>query len=142
VSTQNLAAPRGFAGPSPLVLIVDDTAETRRRLRRLLERDRLRVVEAATGEDALRVIRTSRPSAVVLDLNLPGMSGFDVARELRANDDEALARTPILACSGSGREGVRDEALDAGCDAVEGKPFDAATFSGRVREVIAQGERR
>jgi two-component system alkaline phosphatase synthesis response regulator PhoP len=133
---------RRMTSESPLVLIVDDTAETRRLMRRVLERDRLRVVEAASGEDALRVIRTSRPQVVVLDLRLPGMSGFDVARELRANDDHGLARTPILACSASVQAEVRQEALDAGCDAFEGKPFDLATFAGRVREVIAQSERR
>jgi two-component system alkaline phosphatase synthesis response regulator PhoP len=129
-------------GLAPLVLIVDDTAETRRLMRRVLERDRLRVIEAASGEDALRMIRTARPQIVVLDLRLPGMSGLDVARELRANEEPTLATTPILACSASVQAEVRQEALDAGCDAFEGKPFDIATFAGRIRAVIAQTERR
>jgi CheY-like chemotaxis protein len=127
---------------APLVLVVDDTAPTRRLMRRVLEADRLRVVEAASGEDALRVIRTSRPRIVILDLRLPGISGFDVARELRANDDPVLARTPIIACSASVQAEVRQEALDAGCDAFEGKPFDISTFAGRVRAVMAQTEQR
>ena len=131
-----------MTGQAPLVLVVDDTAETRRLMRRALERDRLRVVEAASGEDALRVIRTSRPQIVVLDLRLPGMSGFDVARELRANDDPDLARTLILACSASVQAEIREEALESGCDAFEGKPFDIAAFPGLVRDVIAQSERR
>jgi two-component system alkaline phosphatase synthesis response regulator PhoP len=129
-------------GLAPLVLIVDDTAETRRLMRRVLEGDRLRVIEAASGEDALRMIRTARPQIVVLDLRLPGMSGLDVARELRANEEPTLATTPILACSASVQAEVRQEALDAGCDAFEGKPFDIATFAGRIRAVIAQTERR
>lgn len=125
-----------------LVLIVDDTAETRRLMRRVLERDGLRVIEAATGEDALRMTRTARPELVVLDLRLPGMSGFDVARELRANEDPGLAGTAILACSASVQADIRQRAFDAGCDAFEGKPFEVATFAGRVREVIAQTGRR
>lgn len=126
----------------PLVLIVDDTAETRRLMRRVLERDQFRVIEAASGEDALRLIRTSRPDVIVLDLRLPGMSGFDVARELRSNEDTGLARTPILACSASVQVEVRQDAIEAGVDAFEGKPFDIRTFAGRVREVIAQTAQR
>lgn len=131
-----------MTGQAPLVLIVDDTAETRRLMRRVLEADGLGVIEAATGEDALRVIRTARPRIVVLDLRLPGMSGFDVARELRANEDTGLAGTAILACSASVQAEVRQDAFDAGCDAFEGKPFEITTFAGRVRAVIAQTERR
>lgn len=127
---------------APLVLIVDDTIETRRLMRRVLERDGFRVTEAGTGEDALRMVRTGRPRIVVLDLRLPGMSGFDVARELRSNEDPGLAATAILACSASVQAEVRREALDAGCDAFEGKPFEISTFAERVREVIAQTERR
>jgi CheY-like chemotaxis protein len=127
---------------APLVLVVDDTAETRRLMRRVLERDGFRVIEAGTGEDALRVIRTGRPRIVVLDLRLPGMSGFDVAREIRSNEDAGLAGTAILACSASIQAEVRQEALDAGCDAFEGKPFEVMTFATRIREVIAQTERR
>ena len=131
-----------MTGQVPLVLIVDDTAETRRLMRRVLEHDGLRVIEAATGEDALRMIRTARPRIVVLDLRLPGMSGFDVARELRANEDPDIAGTAILACSASVQAEVRQDAFDAGCDGFEGKPFEITTFAGRVREVIAQTGQR
>jgi CheY-like chemotaxis protein len=125
-----------------LVLIVDDMAETRRLMRRVLEGDRFRVIEAATGEEALRMVRSSRPQIVILDLRLPQMSGFDVAREVRSYEDPELARTPLLACSASVQPEVRQEALDAGCDAFEGKPFDVTTFAARVREVIAQSGQR
>ncbi len=74
-------------GTAPLVLVVDDVAETRQLMRRILERDHIRVLEAASGEEAIRTIAGSRPEAVVLDLRLPGMSGFDVARTVRANPD-------------------------------------------------------
>ena len=127
---------------TPLVLIVDDVAETRRLMRRVLERDRFRVNEAASGEDALRIIRSSRPQLVILDLRLPQMSGFDVARELRSNEDPGLAGIPLIACSASVQPEVRDEALGAGCDAFEGKPIDVGTFAARVREVIAQKRQR
>ncbi|HEX5824536.1 MAG TPA: response regulator [Candidatus Limnocylindrales bacterium] len=120
----------------PLILVVDDMAETRRLMRRVLERDGMRVIEAETGEAAVRSAARDRPALIVLDLRLPGMSGFDVARRIRAMPDHDLASTPILACSASVQAEVRREALDAGCDAFEGKPFDIATFADRIRGLI------
>jgi CheY-like chemotaxis protein len=113
-------------------------AETRRLMRRVLERDELRVLEAETGEAGLAAIRAQRPAAVVLDLRLPGMSGFDVARAVRADADPVVAATPILACSASVQPEVRREALDAGCDDFEGKPFDIKTFPVLLRRLIGQ----
>ena len=120
------------------VLVVDDMPETRRLMRRVLERARFSVNEAATGEAGLATIRRDRPDAVVLDLRLPGMSGFDVARAVRSDPDPTIASTPILACSASVQSEVRREALDAGCDAFEGKPFDIRTFPDLIGGLIAQ----
>jgi CheY-like chemotaxis protein len=127
---------------APRVLVVDDTDETRRLMRRVLERARFGVVEAATGEAGLAAIRRDEPDAVVLDLRLPGISGFDVARAVRGDTDPRIAATPILACSASVQPEVRREALDAGCDAFEGKPFDIGTFPDLVRRLIAQRRSR
>lgn len=124
--------------PRSLILVVDDMAETRRLMRRVLERGGLRVIEADTGEAALRMAAHHRPALIVLDLRLPGISGFDVARKIRADPDRALAATPILACSASVQPDVRREALDAGCDAFEGKPFAIAGFADLIRGLISQ----
>jgi CheY-like chemotaxis protein len=125
----------------PLILIVDDMVETRRLMRRVLERSRFRVMEAGSGEDGLRAIETARPVLVVLDLRLPRMSGFDVARAVRSNSDPDVAATVLLACSASVNAGVQREAIDAGCNDFEGKPFDIVAFPERVRELIAQHRR-
>ena len=102
------------AAPPPLVLVVDDVSDTRRLMRRVLERAGLGVVEAGTGEAALEAIERERPALVVLDLRLPGMTGFDVARWVRAHADQDIARTLLLACSASVQPEVQREALDAG----------------------------
>lgn len=122
----------------PRILVIDDMADTRRLMRRVLERARIEVTEAGTGEDGLRAIRDERPDAVVLDLRLPGMSGFDVARAVRADPDPQIASTPLLACSASVQAEVRREALDAGCDAFEGKPIDIRAFPDLLLGLIAQ----
>ena len=122
----------------PLVLVVDDMVETRRLMRRILERGGFRVIEAATGEEALRSIESGRPALVVLDMRLPGMSGFDVARAVRSHADPVVASTFLLACSASVQSEVRREALEAGCNDFEGKPFDVRGFAERIRELIAR----
>ena len=122
----------------PRILVVDDMPETRRLMRRVLERASISVIEAATGEEGLAAIHRDGPDAVVLDLRMPGMSGFDLARAVRADPDPAIRSTPLLACSASVQAEVRREALDAGCDAFEGKPFDIRTFPDLLLGLIAQ----
>jgi two-component system, sensor histidine kinase len=124
------------AAASPLILVVDDMPDTRRLMRRVLERAGLEVVEAGTGEAAIEVIERQRPDLVVLDLRLPGMSGFDVARWVRAHADPEIARTVLLACSASVQPDVQREALDAGADGFEGKPFEVGSFSAHVRQLL------
>jgi len=124
------------AAPPPLVLVVDDVPDTRRLMRRILERAGLAVVEADTGEAALETIERRRPAVVVLDLRLPGMTGFDVARWVRAHADQDVARTKLLACSASVQPEIQREALDAGADAFEGKPFEVGAFAARVQQLL------
>ena len=123
---------------APTILVVDDTRETRILMRRLLTRAGMEVIEADSGEAAIRSIEQSRPDVVVLDLRLPGISGFDVARWVRANADPAIARTPLLACSASIQPEVEAEARAAGCDDFEGKPFDVPKFAGRIRDLLSR----
>ena len=123
---------------APVVLVVDDTPESRRLIRRVLERDEIRVIEAATGEEAVRSVVASRPDLVVLDLRLPGISGQEVARRVRSHADRSVASTVLLACSASVQPEVRSDALAAGCDDFEGKPLDVRTFAQRVRSLIAR----
>jgi two-component system phosphate regulon response regulator PhoB len=74
---------------------------------------------------------------VVLDLRLPGITGFEVARAVRADTDPAVASTPLLACSASVQADVRQAAIAAGCDAFEPKPFDVRRFPVVVETLIA-----
>lgn len=121
----------------PLVLVVDDTPETRRLFRRVLERGRLRVIEARTGEEAIEAVVRERPRLVVLDLGLPGIDGFEVARRVRAHPDPAVAATILLACSASIQPEIEAQARAAGCDAFEGKPIDIASFAPFIRRLLA-----
>ncbi|HCW95224.1 MAG TPA: hybrid sensor histidine kinase/response regulator, partial [Pseudomonas sp.] len=114
------------------LLIVDDNAATRYAMRRVLERQGYRVLEAGTGGEGLAHIAQSPVSVVILDVNLPDMSGFDVARQLRADPQTAVL--PIIHVSAASVE-ARDiiSGLDAGADAYLIHPIDPGVLLATLR---------
>jgi DNA-binding NarL/FixJ family response regulator len=116
------------------ILVVDDDAELRALLAELLEHRGYRVREAGRGEHALATARQERPDLVLLDVNLPGMSGYDVCRELRAAFGEHL---PILFISGERTEPFdRVAGLRLGADDYIVKPFAPDALLARVDRFV------
>ena len=113
--------------PSKRVLVVEDDAIVRRALRAECERDGYKVIEAATGADALRDMETANPDIVLLDMVLPDISGLDVCRHLRRLDQ----RTPILIVSGRSDEIDVVVGMEVGADDYIVKPY-------RSRELLAR----
>ena len=105
----------------PLVLVVDDYPDNREMITELLGLVGLRVVEARDGVEALERAVALRPSLVLLDVALPRVDGWEVARRLRA--DPGLRGTRILVVTGDTRVDVLARARSAGCDGVVTKPF-------------------
>jgi len=121
------------------VLAVDDNPRNLRLLRVLLEGNGFLVRTAATGEEALALLAGFRPRVALLDIQLPGMDGYELARRIRA--DPATAGIPLLAVTSFATEADRAAALAVGCDAWVAKPIDTRTFPGIVAELAAKGER-
>jgi CheY-like chemotaxis protein len=104
------------------VLVVEDEKQNQELMRAVVEDllgGRARVCD--DGEQCLRMAYERKPALVLLDLMLPGMSGWEVARQLRQNP--ATASVPIIAVSALSRPQERESALHAGCDAYVSKPF-------------------
>ncbi|MFQ5699667.1 MAG: response regulator [Myxococcota bacterium] len=102
------------------VLIADDAAFMREMLRDVLSTSDFEVVaEAANGEEAVEAYHTHRPDLVTLDIVMPGMSGLDALRRIRAEDPGAC----IVMCSALGQEALVVEALEAGARDFVVKPF-------------------
>ncbi len=115
----------------PLVLLVDDEPQIRRFLRAALPGQGYRLIEAATGEEALSQAATRVPDVILLELGLPDMDGVDVARRLRE-----WTRTPILVLSARDREAEKVAALDAGADDYLTKPFGIEELLARLRVAL------
>lgn len=119
------------------ILVVDDDPKIVALVRTYLERERFRVVTAADGATALRLIEEARPRLVVLDLMLPGVDGLAVIREARE-----LGDTPILVLSARGSTGDRIVGLSEGADDYLPKPFSPAELVVRVRAILRRAEGR
>ncbi|MFL9671564.1 response regulator [Pseudomonas marginalis] len=117
------------------LLIVDDNAATRYALRRRLENHDYRVLEAGTGQEGLDLIASQKIDGLILDVNLPDMSGFDIVRRLRA--DPVTALLPVVHVSAASIEsGDIITGLDAGADAYLIHPIDPDVLLATLRTLL------
>jgi DNA-binding response OmpR family regulator len=115
------------------ILIVEDERQTARLLEFILSRDGYRVARAADGPHALAAAGEFRPDAVLLDLQLPGLSGLEVLRRLRAEPERA--GLIVLVLTASSFEVPPSEVLEAGADAHCTKPIAPSTLLRKLREL-------
>jgi DNA-binding response OmpR family regulator len=113
------------------ILVVEDEPDLLDLTAYVLRRDRFHVVEARDGAEALQRWATEKPDLVVLDLGLPGIDGFEVLRQIRAQD-----RTPVLALTGrtDNRDVVRT--YDLGTDDFLAKPYEFRELTARIRAIL------
>jgi two-component system KDP operon response regulator KdpE len=116
---------------SSKILIVDDAQQVRRVLRTTLSAEGYTIYEAGTGEEALELFRTSPPDAVLLDVNMPGMTGLETCQEIRRHSD-----VPILMLTVRNAERDKVLALDAGADDYVVKPFGMQELLARLRAAL------
>ncbi|MBX7098337.1 MAG: response regulator [Myxococcaceae bacterium] len=125
--------------PSERVLVVDDNADLRHYLGRLLSAYYV-VEEAADGEEALALMRRSPPALVLSDVMMPRLDGFGLLREVRK--DRALGQVPFILLSARAGEEATVEGLDSGADDYLVKPFVARELLARVRSQLAFSRER
>lgn len=113
------------------ILVVDDDENLRRLVAAYLEKENYQVSQAADGRSALAQMRDGGPDLVVLDLMLPGLSGIEVAKQIRAK-----GTTPILMLTARGTEEDILEGFEAGADDYLVKPFSPKVLVARVRAVL------
>jgi two-component system KDP operon response regulator KdpE len=122
--------------PSPLLLIVEDERPIRRFLHLALTGEGYRVLEAETGEQALRLAAQQPPDLVLLDLGLPDSDGQEVLRRLRE-----WLQAPILILSVRDQEQQKIAALDSGADDYLTKPFSTGELLARIRVALRHATR-
>ncbi len=116
------------------ILVIEDHLENRRIVRDLLTSVSYEVIEAITGEEGLRMAETHRPDLILMDIQLPGLDGYEVTRRIKANP--ALRRIPIVAVTSYALSGDDAKAFEAGCDAYIAKPYDPMVLLAKIREYV------
>ena len=122
---------------APLVLVADDEPsmlELVARHLRTMNEPKLEVIQASDGEEAWRLAREHLPDLVVLDVMMPGMSGWEVCRKIR--EDVALAHTGVVMLTGIGENLNQMTSPLYGADAYIDKPFEFDDFDGKIRETL------
>jgi len=120
------------------ILIVDDNPANLKLARVLLTGEGYEIRTAADAEEALSVLETFRPRLILMDLQMPGMDGFELTRRLKA--EPATRGIRILALTAYAMKGDEEKALAAGCDGYVAKPIDTRALPGVIAGHLARSE--
>jgi two-component system cell cycle response regulator DivK len=122
---------------SKRVLVVEDHEDNRRILRDLLTSAGYEPIEAVSGEEGVALAETHRPDLILMDIQLPGLDGYEATRRIKANP--ALRHIPVIAVTSYALSGDEVKAKEAGCDAYVTKPFSPRALLAKVREYLPAG---
>lgn len=123
---------------TPTVLLIEDNEQNRYLTTFLLERNGYAVTAAVDGPQGIAAAERLRPDVILLDIQLPGMDGYTVARHLR--QVERLRVTPIVAVTSYAMVGDREKALAAGCTGYIEKPINPETFIAEMERIMRGSE--
>ena len=116
------------------ILVIEDHEDNRRIVRDLLTTAGYDILEADTGEDGLLLAELHAPDLVLMDIDLPGMDGYEATRRIRSHP--LLGAVPIIAVTSYALSGDDELAFAAGCDAYVAKPFSPRALLATVREFV------
>jgi CheY-like chemotaxis protein len=139
-------APQGAAATRPAraggyrILVVEDAPDVRELLRLTFEGEGYEVLTAGDGLSAVETAHRESPDAVVMDMSLPGLDGYNAARLMRR--EPALAGVPLIACTAFNRWEWRGKAIAAGFDAFMTKPLDLRRLTATLATLLADRANR
>ena len=119
---------------SPRILVVDDQEDNRRILRDLLTASSFEVIEATTGEDAVALAEAQTPDLILMDIQLPGIDGYEATRRIKAKP--ALQAIPLIVVTSYALSGDDAKAFAAGANDYVSKPFSPRALLAKVRGFV------
>ena len=117
------------------VLLIEDHEDNRRILRDLLRSAGYETIEAESGEAGIELARTSSPDLILMDIQLPGIDGYETTRRIRTYLE--LQQIPIIAVTSYALSGDEIKAAEAGCDDYVTKPFSPRALLAKVNQYLA-----
>lgn len=118
------------------VLYIEDNAENRTLIRRVLEAEGYRFLEAANATQALERLSDDHPDIILMDISMPDVDGYTLTAKIRSR--RKYARTPIIAVTANVMRGDRERSLAAGCNGYIQKPIDIDTLSLQIERYLGR----
>jgi two-component system, cell cycle response regulator DivK len=118
------------------ILVVEDQEDNRQILRDLLSSADYEMDEAENGEEALAAVAKQRPDLILMDIQLPEISGLEVTKWLKEDDD--LSHIPVVAVTAFAMKGDEERIREGGCEAYLSKPISVAKFLATVRTYLGE----
>lgn len=116
------------------VLCIEDNDSNLRLVSRIVEGEKHEFLTAVDGLSALALVQSQQPDLILLDINIPGLNGLELARRLK--DDPSLASIPLIATTANVLRGDRERCLEAGCDEYLPKPLDVRELQMMLRAYL------
>lgn len=120
---------------SKRILVIEDQEDNRQIVRDLVTASGFDLIEATTGEEGLAMAARERPDLILMDIQLPGIDGYEVTRRLKA--DPKLSKIPIIAVTSYALSGDDKKAFAAGCDGYVTKPYSPRLLLAKIREYLS-----
>ena len=122
------------------ILYIEDNPDNMMLVKRALESRGYTLMEAINGLSGVATAESKEVDLILLDINLPDIDGYEVARRLRASEKPTLAYTPIIAITANALKGDAEKALSAGCDVYMSKPINIRELWARVEAFVPAPE--
>jgi two-component system cell cycle response regulator DivK len=119
---------------SKRILVIEDQEDNRQIVRDLVTASGYELIEATTGEEGLEVAAREWPDLILMDIQLPGIDGYEVTRRIKA--DLKLRKIPIIAVTSYALSGDDKKAFAAGCDGYVTKPFSPRLLLAKIKEYL------
>lgn len=116
------------------ILVVEDTEDNRQIIRDLLSSVGYELIEAVDGAEGVAMAQSHRPDLILMDIQLPGMDGYEATRRIRGVPE--LAGVPIIAVTSYALSGDEAKTRAAGCDGYVAKPFSPRQLLAKIREFL------
>lgn len=121
------------------VLVIEDNHDNLRLISYALKRDGYEVISADTGEEGVDLACREKPSFIIVDINLPGIDGFEVTQRIRRS--EICKDIPIIAITSHAMYGDREKIIASGCNSYFEKPIDPLTIMDKIHKIIDGGDK-
>ncbi|MBN1667165.1 MAG: response regulator [Anaerolineales bacterium] len=121
---------------SATILYIEDNADNRLLVRRILQAEGYQVIEACNATHALEILQRQSPNLIIMDINMPDIDGYTLTRELKVMP--RLENVPIVAMTANVMKGDQERSLEAGCDGYIQKPIDVDLLPKQIGRFLAQ----